>query len=72
MVHILDDFRFAGSSDSEECKNTDYFEQLCDFIGVPLKVSKSVGPTTTIEFAGTTIYTLLLWKYAFLYTSCHN
>ena len=52
MVNILDDFLFIESTE-ELCKIAlGSFLRLCDMLGVPLKVSKTVNPCTTIEFLG--------------------
>ncbi|XP_071965652.1 uncharacterized protein [Antedon mediterranea] len=53
VSHILDDFFFVGPNDSNDCHNAlSQFVYLCDKIGVPIKVSKTVTPTNVITIYG--------------------
>ena len=53
MSHIIDDFFFAGPPTSMLCKQTlEFFLELCEHINVPLKMEKTVSPTTCITIYG--------------------
>ena len=61
LDHYLDDFFFAGSADSNDCKEImEAFSKVCSRLGVPIAEEKTVGPCTNIEFLGLTIDTLEL------------
>ena len=52
-VHILDDFLFIGPPESNSCRNSLYsFYRMSDALGIPIKHTKTVPPTTTITFLG--------------------
>lgn len=49
MSHILDDFFFIGSRNSESClHDLQTFMKLCSYIGVPIKYEKTTLPATEI------------------------
>lgn len=53
MSHILYYFFFIGPADSQSCKNDlTNFLYLCKTIGVPIKMSKTQTPTTSIIIYG--------------------
>lgn len=53
ILHYLDDFLFAGSGNSDQCKSTlALFKQICQDIGVPLALEKTTEPSTTMTFLG--------------------
>lgn len=53
MSHLIDDFFFIGPPDSEKCfQDLSNFEILCKNIGIPIKKSKTVLPTTTLTIYG--------------------
>ena len=53
MDHLLDDFIFAGKGNSNSCQVlVDTFESVCNDLGVPIAVEKSVDPTTIMVFLG--------------------
>lgn len=55
VLHILDDFLFIASS-VEKCRDDLLqFLTMCDYLGVPIAQEKTVGPDTTLEFAGITL-----------------
>ncbi|XP_069138816.1 uncharacterized protein [Argopecten irradians] len=59
VVHVLDDFLFAGPPDSDKCKNDLVsFLALCQRVGIPIKHTKTVQPTTVITFLGVEIDTV--------------
>lgn len=52
-IHYIDDFLTIGAPSSEEClQNTLIMQSVCDTAGLPLELSKSVGPTTQLVFLG--------------------
>ncbi|XP_033739602.1 uncharacterized protein LOC117326910 isoform X1 [Pecten maximus] len=56
VVHVLDDFLFAGPPNSEKGRaDLVSFLALCQRVGIPIKHSKTVQPTTTITFLGVEI-----------------
>lgn len=58
VVHYLDDFLFAGSSETGDCKKLmEQFYLLCETLGVPLAKEKTEGPTTSLVFLGMEINT---------------
>ena len=53
MSHLIDDFFFIGPPESEKClSDVVTFENLCNNIGIPIKKSKTVLPTTSITIYG--------------------
>ena len=53
MSHILDDFLFVGPPKSDKFQqDLDKFLTLCSKLGVPIKVEKTVQPTTVITING--------------------
>ena len=59
IEHYADDFLFAGRADSSECTNLmSNFSSLCQELGVPLAVEKTIGPSCVITFLGLEIDTL--------------
>ena len=56
--HYLDEFLFAGASDSSDCKDLmNCFEVICRKLGVPIANEKTEGPCTVLEYLGLTIDT---------------
>lgn len=52
-VHILDDFLFIGPPNSSKCYSALMsFYKLAQDIGIPIKPSKTVLPTTTLTYWG--------------------
>lgn len=61
VSHIIDDFIFVGAPNSHECQDSlNAFLQLTQKIGVPVKSSKTVLPTTRIEVHGILVDTSTL------------
>ena len=53
IIHILDDFLIMGPKNSPACQNDlNAFLDLCADLGVPIKESKTVFPTTVLTFLG--------------------
>jgi hypothetical protein len=56
VIHYLDDYFTCGSPASLECKsNLDIMLSMCDLLGIPSNPSKTVQPTTELEFLGIVI-----------------
>ena len=52
ILHLLDDFLIVAHTE-EQCKGQlDLFLMLCSYLGIPMAPEKTVGPSTTIAFAG--------------------
>ena len=60
LIHILDDFLMAASSYDQCCVHLKNFLSLCDYVGVPIAPEKTVGPRTTLTFAGIELDTVML------------
>ena len=52
VLHILDDFLFISPSKDKCSMDLSKFLDMCDFLGVPIAQEKTVGPDTTLQFAG--------------------
>ena len=51
--HYLDDFLFAGRSNSQDCQFLmDTFDRVCDRLGVPVAQEKTEGPCTKLQYLG--------------------
>lgn len=60
-LHYIDDFLFAGSPLSPECKkNLEITISVCRWLGLPLKTRKIEGPTTKLIFLGIMLDTNLM------------
>jgi hypothetical protein len=52
-LHYLDDFLTAGAPDSDQCRhNLNLIIMICEWLGIPLKQSKIIGPTTILTLLG--------------------
>ena len=51
-VKVLDDFLFISDSQANCRKALLTFDQVCQYIGVPLAPHKTVGPVTSLTFLG--------------------
>lgn len=59
MSHYIDDFFFIGPPNSQKClQDVLAFEQLCNTIGIPIKQSKTVLPTTKLTIYGIEVYSV--------------
>ena len=55
VVHILDDFLFIANTE-EKCRaDLRNFLAMCSFLGIPIAEEKTMGPSTTLQFAGITL-----------------
>lgn len=53
VSHVIDDFIFVGPPNSSKCReDLNQFFQLCNRIGVPIKMEKTVFPSTVITIYG--------------------
>ena len=52
LLHLLDDFLFVLASYNQCQSNLNRFISLCHELGVPIAPDKTVGPFTTLTFAG--------------------
>ena len=58
-IHYIDDFLTAGRPGTDECSRyLDCIKFTCTDLGVPLKLTKIVGPSPVIEFLGITLDTV--------------
>ena len=60
LIHILDDFLMAAASYDQCCVHLKNFLSLCEYVGVPIAPGKTVGPQTTLTFAGIELDTVML------------
>ena len=59
VLHILDDFLFIADT-KEKCQlDLTNFLGICQFLGVPIAEEKTVGPDTSLQFAGITLDSVL-------------
>lgn len=59
VLHILDDFLFIADS-KEKCQlDLTNFLSMCQYLGVPIAEEKTVGPDTSLQFAGITLDSVL-------------
>ena len=60
ILHLLDDFLIVAPS-NQLCKTQlDVFLKLCNYLGIPMAPEKTVGPATTISFAGIELDSVLM------------
>ena len=52
ILHLLDDFLLVASSQQLCLKQLELFLKVCDYLGIPMAPDKTVGPSTTLSFAG--------------------
>ena len=55
VVHILDDFLFIAKSKEKCVGDLQNFITMCNHLGVPLALEKTVGPATVLQFVGITL-----------------
>ena len=57
--HYLDDFLFAGESNTLDCQNLmNNFDTVCSRLGVPVAQEKTEGPTKKLHYLGFLIETI--------------
>lgn len=59
IVHILDDFLFISKSKAKCFDDITSFIDLCNQLGVPIAHEKTMGPASTLTFAGIELDTSL-------------
>lgn len=60
ILHLLDDFLLIAPS-AELCQGQlDLFLLLCNYLGIPMAPEKTVGPSTTLQFAGIKLDSVLM------------
>ena len=53
VAHYIDDFITVGSPESTECtENVRLMHSICDQLGLPIELSKDVGPSSILTFLG--------------------
>jgi len=52
FLHILDDFLFIAPTKDQWNRDLANFVSLCEYLGVPLALEKTVWPDTVLQFAG--------------------
>ena len=60
ILHLLDDFLIISPSNGSCQHQLDTFLMLCSFLGIPMAPEKTVGPSTTLAFAGIELDTVLM------------
>ena len=58
VLHVLDDFIFIASSEELCRQGLHTFIDICDKIGMPIAVEKTVGPSQILQFLGITLDTI--------------
>ena len=59
VLHILDDFLFIADTKQKCQLDLNNFLCMCQVIGVPIAEEKTVGPDTSLQFAGITLDSVL-------------
>ncbi|XP_048582553.1 uncharacterized protein LOC125561881 [Nematostella vectensis] len=59
VVHLLDDFLFISPSQHLGVMHLNLFLDVCNYLGVPIAPEKTLGPSTTLSFAGIELDTIL-------------
>ena len=60
ILHLLDDFLIVSPT-VDSCRHQlDTFLMLCSYPGIPMAPEKTVGPSTTLAFAGIELDTVLM------------
>ena len=81
VLHILDDFLFIAHSQDKCHTDLTSFPSICECLGVPIAQEKTVGPDSTLQFAGITLESVLpkarlpvdkLHKYRMLLRTFHK
>ena len=52
ILHLLDDFLILAPSHAACSQQLSLFLRLCSYLGIPMAPEKTVGPQTTLSFAG--------------------
>ena len=60
ILHLLDDFLLVSHTEETCRKQLELFLMLCSYLGIPMAPEKTVGPSTTIAFAGIELDSILM------------
>ena len=60
ILHLLDDFLIVSPTVDSCQHQLDTFSMLCSYLGIPMAPEKTVGPSTTLAFAGIELDTVLM------------
>ena len=60
ILHLLDDFLLLSHTEETCRKQLELFLMLCSYLGIPMAPEKTVGPSTTIAFAGIELNSILM------------
>ena len=60
MSHILDDLIFLSQSQTGFCSYLHKFQIVADFVGIPVKHSRTVQPATCVSVHGIKYFNLKL------------
>ena len=53
IQHFYDDFFEVGPPNSDQCENSlDTSLAICEFLGVPVEHSKTIHPTSCMQYLG--------------------
>ena len=60
ILHLLDDFLIVSPSHDLCKQKLDLFLMLCQYLGIPMAPEKTIGPSSTISFAGIELDSVLM------------
>ena len=60
ILHLLDDFLIVSPSHDLCKQQLDLFLMLCHYLGIPMAPEKTIGPSSTISFAGIELDSVLM------------
>lgn len=60
ILHLLDDFLIVSPSPDLCKQQLDLFLMLCQYLGIPMAPEKTIGPSSTISFAGIELDSVLM------------
>ena len=60
ILHLLDDFLIVSPSHDLCKQQLDIFLMLCHYLGIPMAPEKTIGPSSTISFAGIELDSVLM------------
>ena len=62
-LHMVDDFLLLGKTHRQAELALEIFQELCNFLGVPLAANKTFGPVTRLPFLGIDLCTISMTAY---------
>ena len=60
ILHLLDDFLIVSPSHDLCKQQLDLFLMLCQYLSIPMAPEKTIGPLSTISFAGIELESVLM------------